>query len=48
MKPRWWTATNAGGDDHAPVAVDEQERQRAEDVEVHLDQPVRLVMNSAE
>ena len=24
-------------DDHAPVAVDEQERQRAEEVEVHLD-----------
>ena len=43
MKPRWWTAIDAGGDhDHAPVAVDEQERQRAEEVEVHLDQPVRL------
>ena len=33
----------AGGeDDHAPVAVDQQEREHAEDVEVHLDQAVRL------
>ena len=31
-----------GEHDHAPVAVDQQERQHAEDVEVHLDQPVRL------
>ena len=31
-----------GGDDGAPVAVDQQERQRAEDVEVHLDHAVRL------
>ena len=43
MKTRWCTAIEArGGDDHAPVAVDEQEGERAEDVEVHLDQPVRL------
>ena len=33
-----------GGDDrHAPVAIDEQERQRGEDVEVELDHAAALV-----
>ena len=56
--PAPWSTMNAevvdgdrgGGDhDHAPVAVDEQEGQRAEEVEVHLDQAAAPgATNSAE
>ena len=34
---------HAGGDEHAPVAVKRQERQRAEDVEMHLQASAREV-----